>query len=470
MKFFQSFEKLMRAILPSTFSIAIILTLATILLALFITDPVDLPASDNPVLKEVVSDPLSNSGNHLLQILGFWYVGLWNTGLLAFAVQMMLILVLGYVLASTKPVQALIARALKYCTGTASSAVIVSFFTLALSLFNWGLGLIFGAIFARKAGEHARENGISINYPLIGAAGYSGLMVWHGGLSGSAPLKAAESGHFMSLTGMEILPVDFGQTIFSQMNIIISITLLIVLPLSLYLIGKKTGSSETAGLPVRKEEPLTDDKAIPGAGRIDNSTLISLLLGSILILIAMYKAYLAGNFSVIDPNYLNFLLLGLGLLLCGTITGFLSAVKNAMGAAAGILIQFPLYFGIMGIMKYSGLVDVFSGFLMEISSEATFPIFTFFSAGLVNIFVPSGGGQWAVQGPIIVEAAQNLGVSLPKAIMALAYGDEITNMLQPFWALPLLGITGLQARDIIPYTLYLMGIGMVIFLGGLLLF
>jgi short-chain fatty acids transporter len=173
---------------------------------------------------------------------------------------------------------------------------------------------------------------------------------------------------------------------------------------------------------------------------------------------------------VIDPNYLNFLLLGLGILLCGTIARFLGAVQKAMGAAAGILIQFPLYFGIMGIMKYSGLVGIFSSFLMDISNETTFPVFTFFSAGLVNIFVPSGGGQWAVQGPIIAEAAENLGVPLGKAVMALAYGDQITNMLQPFWALPLLGITGLRARDIIPYTLFLLIMGIFIFLGGLLLF
>lgn len=141
-----------------------------------------------------------------------------------------------------------------------------------------------------------------------------------------------------------------------------------------------------------------------------------------------------------------------------------------MGAASGILIQFPLYFGIMGIMKYSGLVEIFSGFLMDISNVTTFPIFTFMSAALVNIFIPNGGGQWAVQGPIIIEAAQNLGIPLGKAIMALAYGDQVTNMLQPFWALPLLGITGLKAKDIIPFTLFLMLIGMAIFITGLLLF
>ena len=149
---------------------------------------------------------------------------------------------------------------------------------------------------------------------------------------------------------------------------------------------------------------------------------------------------------------------------------FLKAIENAISGASGILIQFPLYFGIMGIMNHSGLVQIMSDFFVNISNETTFPIFTFISAAIVNIFVPSGGGQWAVQGPIIVEAATQLGVSIPKSVMALAYGDQLTNMLQPFWALPLLGITGLKAKEILPYTLILLLAGVVIFIVGLLFF
>ena len=123
----------------------------------------------------------------------------------------------------------------------------------------------------------------------------------------------------------------------------------------------------------------------------------------------------------------------------------------------------------MGIMKGAGLVVLLSNFFVGISTAVTLPIFTFFSAGLVNIFVPSGGGQWAIQGPIIIESAQQLGVPLPKMVLALAYGDQITNMLQPFWALPLLGITQIKAKDLLPYTLVMMLVGVVIFGLGLLL-
>ena len=115
------------------------------------------------------------------------------------------------------------------------------------------------------------------------------------------------------------------------------------------------------------------------------------------------------------------------------------------------------------------MVSEISDYFIAISNETTLPILTFFSAGLVNIFVPSGGGQWVIQGPIVLESAIKLGVPLPKAVMALAYGDQITNMLQPFWALPLLGITKLKAKEILPYTLIMMGVGMVVFIGGLIL-
>jgi short-chain fatty acids transporter len=210
-----------------------------------------------------------------------------------------------------------------------------------------------------------------------------------------------------------------------------------------------------------------DDLTSGGAERLDRSPVLSTLFGA-LIFLAFLVQYLPQLKSLnLTPDMLNFFMLGLAVLLHGSIRSFLQATQEAIGDTAGILIQFPLYFGIMGIMTESGLIHQISDFFVTISNERTFPVFTFFSAGLVNIFVPSGGGQWAVQGPVILEAAQRLGVSLPKAVLALSYGDQLTNMLQPFWALPLLGITRLKAREILPYTLLFMVVGGVIFLTGL---
>ncbi len=183
-------EKAFKRFMPSPFTIAILLTVLTIILALILTEPV-------------------GEDNHVLSILSFWEHGIWNNTLLVFAYQMMLILVLGHVLVLSKPANKLIVSLSKNVTSTTSAVVLVSITTMLAAFLNWGLGLIFGAILARKVGEHALRNNIPINYPLVGAAGYVGLMVWHGGISGSAPIKVAESNHVN----------DFMQGVLSLVNI-----------------------------------------------------------------------------------------------------------------------------------------------------------------------------------------------------------------------------------------------------------
>ena len=437
--------RVFKALLPAPFTIAVVLTLVTFVLAYFLS-----PEQETP-----------------LSLIAYWEKGLWNSPLLVFAVQMMLMLVLGHVLALTKTISHWIDKATLFCSNTAQAAAWVTLLTLIVSFFNWGLGLVFGAIFARKVGEYATKNNIPLNYPLIGAAGYSGLMVWHGGISGSAPIKIAEKGHFLE---EQMGVISQSETIFSSMNISISLVLLIVLPSLMYVLGKK-GESRIIEL---KTTPIENEKVeIEGAERLDHSKILAYLFGGIIVFYCMYKALILPqelSLSFITPNFINLFLLGLGILLHKNFYHFLQGVNQAISGASGILIQFPLYFGIMGIMNSSGLVGVFSDFFVSISNATTFPIFAFISAGIVNVFVPSGGGQWGVQGPIIIEAASQLNVPYWKAVMALAYGDQLTNMLQPFWALPLLGITGLKAKDILPYRLLLLLVGGSIFVIRLLLF
>ncbi len=450
----QTIETVFRRFLPSPFVIAILLTLVTIFLAFFFTE-----------------GPQDES--HFLVILSFWEHGIWNNALLVFAYQMMLILVLGHILVLSKPMNLMISKLTNLVSNTSNAVFLVASTTMLVSFFNWGLGLIFGAIMARKVAESAQLRNFEINYPLVGASGYVGLMIWHGGISGSAPLKVAESGHLASfMTGADVslstqLPdfIPFSETIFSGFNILLFGILLVVIPLFLYLLGKRVRATPTE-LPIYKG-PSTDRSNLRGVERLDHSKLFGISIGILILIAFFYQYFGAITDFAITPNLLNFFMLGLALLLHGSFSIFLSALEEAIKGASGILIQFPLYFGIMGIMRESGMVVQISDFFVSIATTTTLPIFTFFSAGLVNIFVPSGGGQWAIQGPIVVESALKLGVPLPKAIMALAYGDQITNMLQPFWALPLLAITKLKAREILPYTLLLMIIGMLVYLIGL---
>lgn len=448
MSFTQRYADWFRRLLPSPFSIAVILTLFIFGVSLAISD------------------------QSIGTLLTDWQAGLWTSNLLAFAFQMMLMLVLGHTLALSSFFDVIISKLISPIKTTAQAASIVTFTTILVAFANWGLSLIFGAIFARKIGESFTQKQLPINYPLIGAAGYVGLMVWHGGISGSALTKVAEKGHLQYIAKNTRLPeaIYYGDTVFSSMNLIAFGLLLTVIPLVFYFIGKKSSSSIPNVVSVHQIRDIKTNNQ--GAERIDESSLLSKAIGLVLVALAVYIAmsYSGSALGFITPNYINFSMLALCLLLHQNFNAFLGAIDDAIKGSSGILIQFPLYFGILALMQSGGLLEIISNWFIAISNEHTLPIYTFFSAGLVNVFVPSGGGQWAIQGPIIIEAATRLGVPLNKMILALAYGDQVTNMLQPFWALPLLSITGLKAKDILPYTLILFLLGTIIFVGVLAIF
>jgi short-chain fatty acids transporter len=429
--------------LPSPFIIALLLSALTFLLAVFITGP------EHSILKNSVL------------IVSYWQKGFWE--LLAFTMQMVLILLLGYTLALTPLCHKLINKLADGSQNTAQAAFIVSLATISISFFNWGLCIIFGAILSKKIADRFTAKGKAVNFGLIAASGYSGMMAWHGGLSGSAPLKVAEETHFL-VDKMGTLAIS--QTIFSSMNIIVSISLLIIIPGVCYLLGKKyPGSHQKTELKVIRKNTTSIIDGVEGKPWL--SKLLGLLLLGSAVTYGFFQSHEGKN--IIDLNFINFLLLTLSIGLHQHLTAFFGAVKEGIQGVSDVIIQFPFYAGIMGMMKYSGLVIIFSELFVQNSTTASFPIFTFISGAIVNFFVPSGGAQWAVQGPIVIEAAIKLGVSPAKTVMALAYGDQITNMLQPFWALPLLGITGLKAKDILPYTSILFLIGSLLFLGALLL-
>jgi short-chain fatty acids transporter len=448
-----------RRFLPSPFTIALILTLFTFILAMVLTKP-----------------DQEDAGGYLYQLMTFWEEGLWDksAGGLYFAFQMMLMLVLGHVLALTGPISYLIGTLTQACSSTSKSVVIVSISAILLGLFNWGLALIFGALLVRKIGEKFSKEQRPVNLGLIGASAYVSMMVWHGGLSGSAPTKVMEPGYLEEMMlqnnihGSAIQAVTFESTLGSGMNILVAILLLLLVPTFLYYLSKV---SHKGAIPTYTEAELepphhTGKERLIGAERIDASAGVIKFIGILILLDVILKAMNyegSSQFGFIQPNFINLALLGLALSLHRNINAFLDAVQRAIGDISGILIQFPLYFGILGIMKGSGLITVFSDALIDLADASTLPFYTFLSAGLVNFFVPSGGGQWAIQGPIIIEAVQELNGDLPKTIMAMAYGDQLTNMLQPFWALPILGITRIKAHELLPYTFMLFCLGLIVF-------
>jgi len=347
------------------------------------------------------------------------------------------------------------------------AVVIVALVAMFCALINWGLGLIVGALIARNVARSAKERGIRVHYPVLGAAGYSGLLVWHGGLSGSAPLSVTQQKDLVSILGRaDVDPIGLGQTLFSSMNLIVNVLLFVLVPMFLVWMLPKDSKSI---VPITYEQAAEDTKSDPPpanptpADRFERSFILTLLIAAMGIIYLVQYFHEIG-IDRIDLNSINLAFIVLGFLLHGSPRSYARAIGNATSSCSGIILAFPFYAGIMGMMGLSGLVSDFAGFISEVAGPIALAPLSFLSAGAVNLFVPSGGGQWAIQGPLVIQAADNLGLPLGKAVMAVAYGDQWTNMLQPFWALPLLGITGLRARDIIGYTGALMLLVAPIFL------
>lgn len=402
-------------------------------------------------------------------MLKHWNKGFWT--LLAFSMQMCLILVTGYALATTKAVRSIIDALADLPKTGGAAAALICFVAILAAYINWGLGLIVGALMAREVAVRGHRRGIPMHYPLLGTAGYIGLACWHGGLSGSAPLLVATQKHFL-VDKIGIIPVS--ETLFSPLNIVVGLGLLILLPLLLKMLHPESVSSMVTVDTVlpdldsslekeKKDEP--SKKTV--ADWLENSVAISMIVGFMGLAVVVW--YFVQKGFDLNLDIVNFTFLFVGIILHGRPINYVRAVAEGAKGCAGIILQFPFYSGIMGMMKFSGLVIVMSDWFVLISNQYTFPIFAYLSACLVNIFVPSGGGQWAVQGPVLTEAAKTLGVSYPKTVMALAYGDQWTNLFQPFWALALLGITGLKASQIMGYAMAVMLIGFVFFAAALVL-
>tara|TARA_B100000508_G_C11434680_1_gene265392 strand:- start:46 stop:1257 length:1212 start_codon:yes stop_codon:yes gene_type:complete len=398
-----------------------------------------------------------------------WYEGFWN--LLAFTMQMVLILVTGHALATAPAVKRWIQRLASQPSSSAQAAALTALVACVFSWFNWALGLIVGAIFALEIGKAAYRQGVKLHYPLIVAAGYSGQMVWHMGPSSSSGLTVATSGHFLEDV-IGIIPIT--ETAFSSYAILNSLMLIaLVVPATFYFMSPRK-ESEMAGIESYAPQFLQEDTS---ENNQDNSTSIGTRLDSVwftVILLALSGSYAVMHFSRngfdLNLNIVNFLFLFLGLALHKTPVRYMNAVTDATKGASGIILQFPFYGGIMGMVTLSGLAVIFVDAMLSIATPQTLPVISWLAAGLLNIFVPSGGGQWAVQGPILMEVAKELEVSVGRIITAFGAGDTWTNMFQPFWALALLGITGVKARHIMGYCMTLLLIAVPFYVIGLTFF
>ena len=412
------------------------------------------------------------TGQGPMDMIIHWNKGFWT--LLAFSMQMVLVLVTGHTLAHAPVIQKGL-QALSRPADTPSKAIMAVAFISAIACWiNWGFGLVIGALYARQLAKEVKN----VDYRLLIASAYTGFLVWHAGISGSIPLKIATAGPDLAkmTKGAVVDPLSTSATIFAPFNMIIVVILILTLPLicrSMHPSKEETVSFDPTVLDEQPNPTAPADKYKTPADWLENSPLLSILIGIMGLVYIIF--YFAKNGFQLNLNIVNFIFLFAGIILHGTPRRFLDAITVAVKGSAGIILQFPFYAGIMGMMVGSNmdglsLAGLMSNWFVDISNPTTFPLFTFLSAGLVNFFVPSGGGQWAVQAPIMMPAGAALGVPAAKTAMSIAWGDAWTNMIQPFWALPALGIAGLGARDIMGYCLVVMFYsGIIIALGLVLL-
>lgn len=431
------FSKVVQRYLPDPLAIAIILTVLSVVLALTV-------GRSNP-----------------LEIIEYWGGGFWD--LLAFGMQVVLIILTGFLLAKTPVVDKLLTRLARLPKGNLSAIVLIVILTGVASWLQWGFGLIIGTIIAQKVAANVR----TLHYPLAIASAYSGFVVYGMGISATIPLLINTEGHYlqeqMGIVGLE-------QTVFHPVILITTLFTLVSMPFVLALMHPKNPDKvvliDPKVLEIDKSTGL-DSADKPFGQRINESPVLGIAAG--LLGLSYSVVYFVGGGSI-DLNSVNFLFLMLAFLLFGRPSNFIAAVAEGVKTVGGVIVQYPFYAGIMAILVGSGLVVTFSEIFAAISSPLTLPLFTFLSAGAINLLVPSGGGQFAVQGPVVIEAAHAIDANAAATAMAVSVGDQWTNMLQPFFLLPVLALSKLKLTDVLGYTIMMLFYTGIIFSVSMLVY
>ena len=411
--------KLVQKYLPEPFIFAVVLTMVAFIIAM-------------PVCKQTPVEVIEHWGN-----------GVWS--LLAFAMQMALVLVTGSALAAAPSIKKGISALASLPKTPAGAIALVTGISALACWLNWGFGLIVGVIFAKEIAKKLR----GVDYRLLIASAYSGFVVWHAGLSGSIPLTMATStSNLEKVTqGALVDPIPISQTILAPQNLImvaVVIAAIVLVNALMHPKGEHVVTIEPALL--FEEEAKVAPQATTPAEKLENSSVLSWIIALLgLSYLVIHLFFKGGTFDL-----------------------------GSVIMLFRILLQFPFYAGIMGIITGVGesgicLGEVVSNACVSISTPKTYPLFTFFCAAILNMFVPSGGGHWAIQAPIMFSAGAALGVAPGLTGMAISWGDAWTNLIQPFWALPALAIAKLNAKDIMGFCIIDLFVTGLIICSGLLL-
>ena len=392
------------------------------------------------------------------QIVDAWGAGFW--GLIPFTMQMSLIIITGHVLATSAPMRAVIRRIAGWPQTPRSAVAMVTFFAMTSSWFNWGFSLIFSAVLAREVARRVAH----VDYRALAAASFLGLgSIWAQGLSGSAALQMATPGalqpQIRDIVAGGVLPgglIPFTHTIFLWQSLVAVLIEIVVVTAVMWLATPPAGRGRTAadlGVDLTdREAPAPASHLTPGAW-LEHSSILPFFvvaLGGTYLARYFMRAPDAINAVTIDIVNLSFLLLGI--LLHRTPARLMHAVQAATPAVWGVLLQFPFYAGIAAIITGTHLSQQLAALFVGVSNATTFPAVVAMYSAVLGVFVPSGGSKWIIEAPYVMAAAHELKVHLGWVVVAYDLGEALANLLQPFWMLPILGMLGLRARDVMGYT------------------
>lgn len=413
--------------LPDPLVFVVLLTIIVFIWGLFVVEP-------------------QNGQSAVMAIVNFWGDGFWS--FLAFTTQMAMIVVTGFALASSQQVGKLLKFLASFAKTPKQGVALVCFFGGLASAINWGFGLVVGALFAKQVARNLK----AVDYGLLIACAYIGFMTWGGGLSGSMPLAASDVNNIIVQKHLDGTPIPLTDTIFTAYNLFVIAALLVCMPILVTFMVPKNPKVVDPSL--LAEEPSYQREipkdAVP-ALKLEESRILALITVILSSAYLVYYFYNKGFLNGLNLNSVNLIFITVGLFLHKTPMAYMRAIKHAASSTAGILIQFPFYAAIAGIMDHSGVGRIITEFFINIANKDNYAVWAFFSSAAINFAVPSGGGHWIIQGPFVIDAAKELGADFGKATMAIAYGEQWANMIQPFWALPALAIAGLGVRDIMGY-------------------
>ena len=399
-----------------------------------------------------------------LEVVDSWGKGFWE--LIPFTMQMALVIITGYVVASTRPVYRLITWLAARPKNPRTAVVLVTVFAMLSSWLNWGFSLIFSAILAREVARRVK----GADYRALAASSFLGLgSVWAQGLSGSAALQMASPGALTPAIREVVAHggvvkdglIPFTHTIFlwqSLVGVLVEVIVVAAVMAVLAPVGSRARTAEKLDIDlgdpldlVQKEKP--NGAPQPGEWLEGHWILTVAVVGLGGFYLLRYFVNATERLNAINLNTVNLFFLLLGFALHGTPARLMKAVKDATPAVWGVILQFPFYAGIAGIITYTRLNHHIAQFFVSISTQKTFPAVIALYSSLLGMFVPSGGSKWVIEAPYVMAAAHELRVHLGWMVAVYDLGEALANLVQPFWMLPILGLLGLRARDVMGYTL-----------------